>query len=263
MATATVADAAPPPNDDFAGATVVTTPLPFVDEVDTSEATTTPEEAAYNDFCGAPAMDRAVWYTSTAAGDADFAVFDVRGSDYGAGILVLAPSEEGELMPLACQPGSVSGPVSAGQQLWFMVFDDGTDPGGTTLRVEVRLGIDPPDVELTVDPVASVDRFGVAYLSGTVSCTSPDGEGAVFGVEGSAHQRVGRASVNAFFFVETPDLGCDGTTVKWTAEAVPDFGDRFSGGKAATVAFSFACGTDQCSDAFVETTVMLRRNIRR
>jgi hypothetical protein len=260
---ASVAQAAPPPNDDVENATLVTTPLPYTDAVDTSEATTTPEEAAYNEFCGAPAMERAVWYRSTATGDADFAVFDVTASDYSAGILVLAGSGPGDLSPIACAQGVVSGPVSSGTQLWFMVFEDGTAPlNGDTLRVEVRLGTAPPQVELTLDPRASVDRDGVAYLSGTVRCSDPSGDGTLFGIDGYAHQKVGRASVRAYFFVPL-DAPCDGTLTPWTAEAVPEFGDRFAGGKATTVAFAFACGIDQCSDAFVETTVTMLRNLRR
>jgi hypothetical protein len=251
-------EAAPPSNDDVSGATVVTTPLPFIDVVDTSEATTTPEEAAFNDFCGAPAIERAVWYTSTATGTG-FAVFDVRASDYSAGILVLSGSP-GAFVPVRCVQGFVSGTVTSGQQLWFMVFDDGTSSGGgDILRVEVRLGIAAPEIELAVDPVASVDRDGVATLTGTVTCTAPGGQGTLFGIDGSVSQRVGRGSVDGYFFTQL-GLPCDGMTVEWAATVFPGPGQRFAGGKAATVAFSFACGPDQCGDAFVETTVQMRRS---
>lgn len=258
LATGHIVEAAPPSNDEVSGATVVTTPLPFIDVVDTSEATTTPDEAAFNEFCGAPAIERAVWYTSTASGDA-FAVFDVRASDYAAGILVLSGSP-GAFTPVACAPGSVSGTVTGGQQLWFMVFDDGTSSaGGDILRVEVRLGIAAPEIELTVDPVAHVDRYGAATLTGTVTCTAPDAQGTLFGVDGYVSQRVGRGSVDGSFAAEL-GIPCDGTTTEWAGTVVPPPGQRFAGGKAATVAFSFACGPDECADAFVETTVQMRRN---
>ena len=258
VGTSQVAEAAPPSNDDVAGPTVVTSPLPFRDEVDTSEATTTAEEAAFNDFCGAPAVERAVWYRSTASGDG-FAVFDVRASDYGARILVLSRSA-GAFVPVICAPGFVSGTVTTGQELWFMVFDDGTTSGGgDVLRVEVRVGVAAPEIDLAVDPVASVDRNGTATLTGTVTCTAPDGQGTLSGVNGFVSQRVGRGSVDGSFFAEV-EVPCDGTTAEWAGIVVPPPGQRFAGGKAATVAFSFACGRDQCSDAFVETTVQMRRN---
>jgi hypothetical protein len=254
-------EAAPPSNDDVSGATVVTTPLPFIDEVDTSDATTTPDEAALNAYCGAPAIERAVWYTSTAAGTG-FAVFDVRTSDYSAGILVLSGSP-GAFVPVTCEQGSVRGTVTSGQQLWFMVFDDGTSSGGgDILRVEVRLGVAAPAIELAVDPVAFVDRDGAATLTGTVTCTAPGGEPTLFGIEGFVSQRVGRGSVDGYLFADL-GLPCDGTTMEWVGTVFPEPGQRFAGGKAATVAFSFACGPDQCGDAFVETTVQMRRSAPR
>lgn len=193
-----------------------------------------------------------------ASGDG-YAVFDVRASDYAAGILVLSGSP-GAFVPVTCAPGFVSGTVTSGQQLWFMVFDDGTSSGGgDLLRVEVRLGIAAPDIELTVDPVAVVDRDGAATLTGTVTCTAPDAQGTLFGVDGSVSQRVGRGSVDGTF-VAAVSIPCDGTTAEWSGTVVPPAGQRFAGGKAATVAFSFACGPDQCSDAFVDTTVQMRRN---
>jgi cytochrome c biogenesis protein CcdA len=197
-----------------------------------------------------------VWYTTTPVSDG-FGVIDVTQSDYSAGIVVLAGSP-GAFVPLACGPGVISGPFTAGQQLYFMVFGDGltTETSGT-LHLEVRLAVAPPVLEVTVDPVAGVDRFGAATITGTVTCTAPDGQGVVFGVDGSVRQRVGRGFVDGFFFA---DLGvpCDGTTFAWSAVAVPD-GGKFAGGKAATVAFTFGCGTDQCSQAYVEAIVQMKR----
>ena len=58
LPTASTASAAPPDNDDISGATVLG-PVPFHLEQDTTEATTSAEEAAFNDFCGAPASNTA------------------------------------------------------------------------------------------------------------------------------------------------------------------------------------------------------------
>ena len=253
VTTSGVAEAAPPPNDDITDATVIDA-LPFSDTVDTTEATTSADEAALNALCGAPAMEQGVWYTATPQSDG-YGVFDTTGSSYPTGILVLAGSP-GSWVPLACGPGSVIGPRTAGVTLYFMVFGY-TQPSSGTLVVEVRDVVAPPVIDVSVDPVASVDRFGAATITGTVTCTAPDGQGVVFEVDGSVRQRVGRGFVDANFFVPL-GIPCDGTTVPWSALAVPD-GGKFAGGKAATVAFSFGCGTDQCSGGFVESTVQMKK----
>ena len=82
-----VVQAAPPPNDLATGATTIAG-LPFVDVVDTTEATTSQDELDLNEFCGAPLMEHGVWYTSTPT-TSGFATIDTRGSDYSTGILVL------------------------------------------------------------------------------------------------------------------------------------------------------------------------------
>ena len=107
LPTASTASAAPPLNDDISGATAIG-PVPFHLEQDTTEATTSAEEAALNDFCGAPAFENAVWFTATAVADNNV-VADVTASDYAAGILVLT-GEPGNLSPLICQPGIGVGP---------------------------------------------------------------------------------------------------------------------------------------------------------
>lgn len=199
-------------------------------------------------------VEHAVWYTSIPVTDG-FATIDVRSSDYSAGILVLEGTP-GAFTPVLCQQGSVSGSFTAGQQRYFMVFGDGLTPATSgTLRIDVRAAVDPPTIDVTLNPRASVDKFGAVTVTGTVTCSATDGVGVVLGIEGSVRQRVGRGFVDGYFFT---DLGtpCDGSTVQWSALAFPD-GGKFAGGKAATVAFSFGCGTDQCGGGFVEGTVQL------
>jgi hypothetical protein len=55
--------AAPPVNDDFDSATVVTEPLPFTDAIDTTEATTAPNDP---DCAG---NSPTVWYVFTTTQD--------------------------------------------------------------------------------------------------------------------------------------------------------------------------------------------------
>ena len=255
LPTATTASAAPPGNDDISGATALG-PVPFNVEQDTTEATTSAEEAAFNAFCGAPVLEHGVWFSATATADANV-VADVTASDYSAGILVLS-GEPGNLSPLLCSPGVVSGPVVAGQTIYLLVFGDGvTAETSGQLVLDTYLAPPPPTVDVTIDPRGTADKAGIAHVSGTVTCTSDDPEGFLFDVSGSMRQVVGRGSIEGYFSSEqfTP---CDGDTRPWSADV---FGNgRFAGGKAATVAFAFGCDTFSCGEGYVEATVQLSRN---
>jgi hypothetical protein len=229
-----------------------------VSEDTTTADQTDPAETALNDFCGAPVVEHGVWFTFTASEDGTIAL-DTQDSDYSAGIMVFAddPPTAGGL--LTCGPGRITVDVSSGSTYLIMVFGDGlTEATAGSLVFKVEATVPPPDVSLTVDHMASVDRFGVVRLTGTVTCTSTDGSGFVFDLFGTLRQQVGRLVISGFFdtFLELP---CDGSTNAWEAFIVGDNG-IFAGGKAATVAIAFAC-TDNCTEAFVEATVQLRRNL--
>ena len=226
LPTASTASAAPPDNDDISGATVLG-PVPFHVEQDTTEATTSAEEAAFNDFCGAPAFEHAVWFTATAIADNNV-VADVTASDYSAGILVLT-GEPGNLSPLICQPGTCRARWSLGETIYLVVFGDGVSEATSgQLVLDTYLAPPPPSVDVTIDPRGTVDKAGVAHVSGTVSCTSDDPEGILFDVSGSLQQRVGRGFVDGFFFSEqlTP---CDGVTRPWSADASPGLASSLAG----------------------------------
>lgn len=252
-----VAAAAAPANDEVGGAIALSVPDLFVQ--DTTEATTSPDEASLNDFCGAPRFDHAVWFTVTPTDSGTVAV-DVSASDYAAGILVVQGAP-GAFEPLLCGPGTVAGFAEAGVTYHIVVFGDGLSPETSgTLVVETFIPPPPPVIDLTVDPVASVDRSGAAHLSGTVTCTSEDENAFVFEVSGQLRQKVGRFIINGYFFSEL-FAPCDGATRTWRAAVVGDNG-VFAGGKAATVVFSFGCGSFECTSAYVEADVRLRRNGR-
>jgi hypothetical protein len=255
LPTASTASAAPPDNDDISGATVLG-PVPFHLEQDTTEATTSAEEVAFNDFCGAPALEQGVWFTATAPAD-NYVVADVTASDFSAGILVLT-GEPGNLTPLTCQPGMVSGPVVAGETIYLVVFGDGIGETSGHLVLDTYLAPEPPAIDVTIDPRGTVDKAGLVHVSGPVTCTSDDPEGILFDVSGNISQRVGRGSVDGFFGSEqfTP---CDGVTRPWSAEAFAESG-KFAGGKAATVTFAFGCDTFSCGEGYVEATIQLSRS---
>jgi hypothetical protein len=246
--------AAPPSNDDVTGATAIAA-LPFTQQVDTTEATTTAEELAWNDYCGAPAMDHAVWYKVTPSADGTVTI-DVTGSDYSAGILVLQGTL-GDFTPVACAAGTVSGPVAQGGEYYFMIFgDDGANTGGT-LWMNVREPVAPPEVAFTIDHRGTVDRQGGVTVTGTVTCTSPDGAGQVEYLFAEIQQPFGRTTVHGFgdagFFAP-----CDGTPYPWTMQLYPNDGE-FSGGKARLTVFAGACGTDQCDESNTQVTLSLKR----
>jgi hypothetical protein len=247
---ATPALAAPPSNDDVAGATVVPG-LPYSETLDTSEATSDPSDAELNVDCGAPALEATVWYEFTPT--ADMAVLvDVSASDYSAGVFVTTGSP-GAFGPVeACGPGVVIFGAAAGTTYVLMVIDD--TPGGTnggTLEISITEAPPPPEIDISVDPVGTFDaRSGSVTLTGTVTCT----EGAFAFIDVSLSQRVGRFTVRGFGFAEAL---CDGTAQPWTIEVLGDTG-LFKGGQAVAVAFGQACDLD-CGFAEQTTTVRLRR----
>ena len=128
------------------------------------EATTSPEEGAFNSFCGAPAFEHAVWFTATSTLDGDVAV-DVSASDYSAGILVLTGTP-GDLTPINCGPGRIGGPVTAGQTYYLLVFGDGlTTPTSGNLVLTIA-NVFPLNIRLE-SPVAPL-TFGLELAGGNV-----------------------------------------------------------------------------------------------
>ena len=163
VATAGPAWGAPPPNDDVGGAVVITEPLPFTFTESTVEATTSPEEAALNSFCGAPVFEHAVWFTATSTLDGNVAV-DVSASDYSAGILVLTGTP-GNFTPVNCAPGRISGPVTAGQTYFLVVFGDGLSTATSGNLVLTVAPSFPLNVRLE-SPVAPL-TFGLELVGAT------------------------------------------------------------------------------------------------
>src|SRR6266508_4424418 len=95
VAASSLAFAAPalalaPSNDTYAGRTGIGS-LPFSDTVDTTEATTDPDDTEMNLNCGFPATDASVWYEFTAPSDESIVV-DAPGSTYPVGLLAATGS---------------------------------------------------------------------------------------------------------------------------------------------------------------------------
>ncbi len=247
--------AAAVPNDTVAGAIAVSIGTTVTENTTTSD-TTDAAETALNANCGAPVVEHGVWFKITPAADATVK-FDTTDADYAAGIMIFAgaPTATGLLN---CGPEVIIQDLSGGVEYTVMVFGDGgTAATSGILIFKVLEGVPAPEMSLTINRSGTVDKQGVAHISGTVTCTSTDGSGVVFEVFGDLTQNVGRFRVRGFFgtFLGLP---CDGSTNAWDAFVVGENG-RFAGGKAATVAISFGC-TDVCSEAFAQATIQLRRS---
>jgi hypothetical protein len=238
-------------------ATAIDIPVGSTVTEDTTVADETdPAETALNEVCGAPAVEHGVWFEITPTNDA-FVSFDTSESDYPVGLMLfVGDATTGSF--ISCGPEQLVESLAGGTTYLLMAFGFDTESATAgTLRLHVTEVAPPPDIEVTIDKVAFVDRQGVVRLTGTATCTSEDGSGTLIEVFGDVTQKVGRFLIRGFFGTGL-DAPCDGSTIQWEAFAVGDNG-VFAGGKALTIAFAFGCA-DLCSEAFAEATIQLRRS---
>jgi hypothetical protein len=242
------AAAAPPANDTFAGAVVISA-LPFSATVDTTQATTDANDANANANCGAPATEASVWYAFTPASTTTVGV-DVSASDYSAGVIVVTGSP-GNFQLETCGPGSVGFSATAGVTYYILAFDD--TPGGTnggTLQISVS-ELQPPEAAVTVNPTGIVNpRTGVVTVSGSFTCANAD---FAF-VDVTVTQRVGRFTITGFNEISADP--CDGQSHPWSVDVTGSNG-KFAGGKALLDASMFACGVFDCATADANQTIRL------
>jgi hypothetical protein len=249
LATPGAAMAAPPNNDTYAGRTIVGS-LPFSETLDTTEATTDADDAAFSAIsetrCGlAVTTDASVWYEVTAADDGGIDI-DVRQSTYDAGAVV-ATGSPGNWAGVACGAERIGWEAEPGVTYTILVFDRQFDGGGNggTLSMTIDHVID-----VTADSVATLHpTSGSATVSGTMWCRAGE-SGAV---EANLSQIVGNSTVRG---TDSTPLSCDGTTHPWTVEILP-FSGRFSRGQATLTVFGILDST-LASDAEI-VTVVLRR----
>lgn len=248
--TASPALAAPPSNDKFSGAKVIT--VPFSETLDTTEATTDSDDVEANADCGAPATEASVWYSLTASSDGAVLV-DVSDSNYSAGVIVVTGSP-GSFSLQTCGPGSVAFETSEGTTYSILAFDDTPGEGnGGQLEISVSEAPPPPQVSITVNPLGTFDpRSGNATVSGTYTC---NGDANFVEIDGELRQSVGRFVVTGSFFLELP---CDGGPNPWQATVVPDNG-KFAGGRAMANVLIVACNLFLCGEDSKEAMIRLRR----
>lgn len=203
----------PPENDDFDDATVITS-LPFVDSVDTFNATT-----AYDDpysWC-AYWYGHTVWYAYTPT---EYSRIEINpsGSDYGLILLSAYQGSPGSLYQVACdviyaEPNYISGSLKLytypNQTVYLMVGSYNGNPGG---NLKLKVDILPPlSINMSIDPDGTVNRLtGDAIVHGTMTCSRP-AYGTIFV---NLSQRAGR--FNVFRGSSSFQLWCENSTA-WKA----------------------------------------------
>lgn len=204
---------------------------------------------------GIPSTDASVWYQFTPSTDGGYVV-DVSASDYPAGGVV-ATGAPGAWQVESCGPGAFTWNGIAGTTYTILIIDDQSDGGGNggTLQLTVDVAPPPPSLDVTVNPTGTFNsRTGEATVSGTATCTTTGGGEAFAALEIQLSQRVGRMIIRGWGYT---DLECDGDSRPWSAAISGDNG-LFKGGKTANVTVGYACGTYQCSETFIESTIQLR-----
>jgi hypothetical protein len=243
-----------PDNDDFDAATVITT-LPFIDNLNTSEATTTADEPADPEdeavcFIGG----HTVWYQFTPSENMTINA-NTFGSDYDTGIAVYSGTP-GALTFIECNDDVITGfftqsnvnfDAVAGETYFFMVGSFGDpefSPGGNlTFRVDVSV-----ELGVTIDPTGRLDAAtGTVTTSGTVTCLEPV-SGELFG---EIRQQIGRRSVITGTFAFVP-FECDGAT-SWQVEGVQPDNGFFTAGRVQVHVSAYAFDRD-----FTDATAAVR-----
>ncbi|TQM63704.1 DUF6299 family protein [Humibacillus xanthopallidus] len=248
---ASTALAAPPGNDIPSGAVAVSVPSTVVQ--DTSDATTDALDAALNTRCGAPVTNGSVWFTYTDT-TGDGLLVDVSGSDFTAGVIIVAGEPTTDSSVVACGPGSAAVRGEAGTTYYVMAFSDTAGVIGGNLVAGFSALPPAPVATLTVEPKATAYRDGSLLLRGTYSCANADGYSS--DVEGTVTQTVGRMKIEGFFFVYP--LECDGAVHSWEAIVTSSNG-LFAGGKATSVSLVFACGVFDCTVVEVNQKLQVTR----
>ena len=220
--------AAPPANDDFDGAILAGSTLPFSDSLNTVEATT----AADDPDCAGNGPT--VWYVFTPAQDVEVRAVTF-GSDYDTTLSVYTGSR-GSLTQIACNDdlqgaqSSVIFNAIAGQKYFLMVGAFASGPGGNLM---FSMDVAPPRLvfDITIDSAGLVDpKTGTVIISGIVTCSR---EVPVFAFV-DLKQTIGRVKGEGTGSV---DLTCNGLT-KWSSSPIQSSSILFTGGRADVHAFA-------------------------
>ena len=237
-----VSELLPPPNDDFDVATVVATPLPFTDEIDTDLATS----ASDDPDCNGNAFS--VWYVFTADANAE-----IEANTFGSGYETTVSAwtgTRGDLTQVGCGGSRVRFQAVAGETYYFMVGSAFEEAGHLVFTVRE---LPPPLVlGLSINATGTVNRAGVATFGGSLTCSR---EAADVTIIGTVRQQQGKKAAVASF-IRT--VSCT-TPVAWTASVAGETAP-FRRGDAAVVASInfFDEGRDEVVSARASRTVRLQ-----
>lgn len=177
--------AAPPSNDDFSGSVVLDqAALPFVDTVDTTEATNAGADLEAGPLCeGPPATDAGVWYSITPT--SDFNVFvDTTGTDYSSGVLVYTGGP-GSFELVQCAPFETVFAATAGVTYHIMIIDDQEDGGGNGGTLEVQINDAGEEVCAGIFSMGFLlDRTVIIGTEGNDVLVGTEGRDAIIGLAG-------------------------------------------------------------------------------
>ncbi|WP_129336462.1 hypothetical protein [Cellulomonas endophytica] len=248
VTTAPGAAAAPPANDERAAATPVGA-LPFVDETDTQEATSEPDEP---DLCAGAGPT--VWYAVRLPRSGSV-VLRTAGSAYDTTIAVHVAGPDGPEQVACDDDGGedltsvVVLEVVAGRTYLVQVGAYGGGPGGP-LRFSAEVA-PPPPVVVVGDVSVRALRDGAAVVRATLTCTGTDG----VGLEAWVDQRfAGRGLVSGYGYTWVPCA--DGPTEVLLASS----GGVFGGGRASVRVTAWGCDDlGRCPDDAQEATVTVTR----
>lgn len=254
LASAPVASAQPPSNDEITGATVVVEPLPYQDVINISQAT----GASTDPGCSSDPGDLnnpTVWYSYTPTENALIQA-NTFGSSYDTTLSAFRDNGGG-LDHLDCNDdfgglqSALNIDVLAGETILFMVGSFSGQPVDGELVFTVGPQPPPLEVELQVDTIGTVaPRDGNVTITGNVTCSAPSNVELFAQME----QRSGRVIISGFGF---DFFECDGET-PFTLTIVGENG-LFTAGKAQLFAEAFAFsegGAD--GSASVEQEIRLR-----
>jgi hypothetical protein len=236
-----------PANDDFDNATTIAA-LPFTDTISIVEATASNDDPGQSEN-GPQCIYEAIiggtaWYRFTPPQDMRLNANTVR-TRFDTDIFIYTGTR-GNLTFVGCTdglPGSTTFDAVGGTTYHIMVgrSNDFETPGPLIFNLDRAL-----TVSMSINPVATVARSGVATVSGTVECS----HGAFVELGGEA-QRKGET-----LYLQGAYFDCDGVTA-WQSELAAEVGKLVPGKIEVSANGYFTSSTEELSAAAGPTTVQI------
>jgi hypothetical protein len=235
-----------PGNDDFDNARQVAE-LPYKQKIDIGKASKADDDPECR------GAGHTVWYQFTPSTDMRLTA-RVRGRRTPA-VLSVWTGDRGALTEVFCRGYRPFLELTGGTTYYFMVGTYRNRQGG---QVRFRLAEvpPPPTIELTVDPVVTVNnQTEEVTTSGAITCEG----GNYTYIYGSVKQRddVGRQFISAYFYSDYGDFECVGTQETW--EYTELGGGIFIDGPALVDVEAYTCNRFECVEAEMIVNVTIDR----